>query len=90
MDEILSSSDYILIQNENAFILIDGNARPCKLVDEYLEDQGLESARSPDFIPIVHLWSYTGRHKAALRCLHNPVIVPLRICDYCLRSGRDP
>ncbi|GIY86007.1 hypothetical protein CDAR_217531 [Caerostris darwini] len=55
-----------------------------------LEDQGLESAQSPDLIHLVHLWNYVGRRGAALRCFRNHVSVPLRCCDSCLKSGRGP
>ncbi|GFV67421.1 transposable element Tcb2 transposase [Trichonephila clavipes] len=64
----------------NHFILMDDNARPhrARIVEEYLEDHGLERmewpARSPDLKPIEHLWDYLGREVAALnpptRSLH--------------------
>ncbi|GFU01025.1 DDE_3 domain-containing protein [Trichonephila clavipes] len=51
---------------------MDDNARPhrARIVEEYLEDHGLERmewpARSPDLNPIKHLWVYLGREVAAL------------------------
>ncbi|GFU41409.1 transposable element Tcb2 transposase [Trichonephila clavipes] len=64
----------------NDFILMDDNARPhrARIVEEYLEDHGLERmewpARSPDLNPIEHFWDYIGREVAALnsppRSLH--------------------
>ncbi|GFW86860.1 transposable element Tcb2 transposase [Trichonephila clavipes] len=51
----------------NDFILMDDNARShrARIVEEYLEDHGLErmelSARSPDLNPLEHLWDYLGR-----------------------------
>ncbi|GFV50357.1 transposable element Tcb2 transposase [Trichonephila clavipes] len=63
----------------NDFILMDDNARPhrARIVEEYLEDHGLERmewpARSPDLKLIEHLWDYLGRgccFKSSSRSLH--------------------
>ncbi|GFY00172.1 transposable element Tcb2 transposase [Trichonephila clavipes] len=90
----------------NDFILMDDNARPhrARIVEEYLEDHGLEGmewpARSPDLNPIEHLWDYLGREVAALnpppRSLHELKqgllcvwSLPIPVSDNLIKSMRN-
>ena len=86
------------------FILMADNARAhrARLVDEYLDDQGLEQmewpAQSPDLNPIEHLWDYLGRQVAALRppprslneleqgLLHVWALLPISVSDNLIDS----
>nr|KAG5698565.1 hypothetical protein BaRGS_027076 [Batillaria attramentaria] len=53
------------------FNLMDDNARPhrARIVDQYLEEESMEPARSPDLNPIGHVWDMIGR---AVRARVNP------------------